>query len=67
MGNWNKIKRVLQYIFGTIDLIQKLSDVNKSVVKWWLDAAYIVHAHLRSHTETTMPIELGSIYRKSTK
>ena len=62
-----KLKRLMQYIYGTLDLVLKLSATSTTVIKWWIDAAYGVHDNMRSHTGTTMSMGLVSIYSRSTK
>ena len=66
-GDWKKLKRMLQYLYGTLDLVLKLSAFNTSIIKWWIDASYGVHDNMRSHTGTTMSLGRGSVYSRSTK
>ena len=58
---------MLQYIGGKIDLVLKLSEISTVIVKWWIDTAYGVHNSMHSHTGTIMSLDLGSIYRRSSK
>jgi hypothetical protein len=37
------------------------------IVKWWADAAYAVHADMKSHTGGAMSLGKGVIYGKSTR
>ena len=64
-GDLKKLKRMLQYLFGSIDMVLKLSSVCTSIIKWWIDASYGVHDNMRSHTETNMSLGRGSIYSRS--
>ena len=66
-GDWKKLKRLLQYVHGTMDLVLKLSGDGMSIIKWWIDASYGVHDNMRSHTGTTMSLGRGSVYSRSTK
>ena len=57
-----KLKRLMHYIYGTLDLVLKLSAISTTVITRWIDAAYGLHDNMRSHTGTTMSMGLGSIY-----
>ena len=66
-GDFKKLKRMLQYLYGSMDMVLKLSAISISIIKWWIDAAYGVHDNMRSHTGTNMSLGRGSIYSRSTK
>ena len=51
--DWKKLKRLLQYIKGTMDLRLTLSAEKMNIVKWWVDAAYAVRQGCRSQTGST--------------
>ena len=65
--DWKKLKRLMQYINTTMDLILTLSAEDIAIIKWWVDASYAIHANMRSHTGATMSIGRGMIYSKSAK
>jgi hypothetical protein len=65
--DWRKLKRVLQYLKGTIDMPLTLSIDNLSIVKTWVDAAFGVHADMRSHTGGTIMLGKGTFYASSKK
>jgi hypothetical protein len=66
--DWRKLKRMLQYLNGTIDMPLTLSIDNISVVKTWVDAAYGVHNdNMRSQTGGTIMMGKGTLYSKSAK
>jgi hypothetical protein len=44
--DWKKLRRLLQYIKGTIRLPLILRADTMNVVKWWVDAAYALHHHM---------------------
>ena len=48
--DWNKLKRVLQYLRGTIDLVLTLGVDNLTKMKSWVDVSYGVHNDCKSHT-----------------
>jgi hypothetical protein len=48
--DWKKLKRLLQYLQGTIDMPLTLSIDNMSIIKSWIDAAYGVLHDMRSQT-----------------
>ena len=62
-----KLKRLLQYIKGTLGLLLKLPTTSTAILKWWIDTVYGVHNNMCSHTWTNMLMGLGSIYSRSTK
>ena len=65
--DYKKLKRMIQYLRLTRNLFLTLEADNLSVVKWWVDASYAVHADMRSHTGATMSLGKGAIYGTSTK
>ena len=67
VDDWKKLRRVLQYLYGTQDLTLTFSVSNISVIKWWVDASYAVHPNMRSHTGACMSLGRGMIYSKSVK
>jgi Reverse transcriptase (RNA-dependent DNA polymerase). len=48
--DWKKLKRVLQYLRGTIDDKLYLGCVNIGKMKSFVDAAFAVHQDMKSHT-----------------
>jgi hypothetical protein len=65
--NWKKLKRLLEYLTGTLKMPLTLSIDNMSVIKTWVDAAYALHGDIRSHTGGTVMMGKGTLYRKSSK
>ena len=33
-GDWKKLKRMLQYVYGTLNLVLKLSGLSTAIIKW---------------------------------
>jgi len=50
VDDWAKLRRVLQYLKGTIGLTLTLGADDLSKMKSWVDVSYGVHADCRSHT-----------------
>ena len=48
--DWNKLKRVLQYLRGTIDLVLTLGADDLLSMFAWVDVSYGVHSDCKSHT-----------------
>ena len=48
--DWNKLKRVLQYLRGTIDLVLTLGADDLLSMFAWVDVSYGVHNDCKSHT-----------------
>ena len=65
--DWKKLKRLLQYLHGTIDMPLTLSIDNMSVIKTWVDAAYGVHNDMRSQTGGAIMMGKGVLHSKSSK
>jgi hypothetical protein len=65
--DWKKLKRLLEYLQGTLDMPLTLSIDNMSVLKTWVDAAYALHNDMRSHTGSAIMMGKGILYSKSSK
>ena len=48
--NWKKLKRVLQYLRGTLDDVMRLGADSLFEMKTWVDASYAVNPDMKSHT-----------------
>ncbi len=65
--DWSKLKRLLQYLHDTIDLVQTLGAHDKSTSKMRVDASYAVHEDMKSHTGGAIFLGIGAFICKSTK
>jgi Reverse transcriptase (RNA-dependent DNA polymerase)/Zinc knuckle len=65
--DYKKLARVMRYLRGTIDMPLTLEANDIQVVKWWIDAAFAVHADMKSHTGGVMTLGKGTIYATSTR
>ena len=65
--DWGKLKRVLQYLKGTLDIPRTLGADSIMKLVMYVDASYAVHQNMRSHTGGCMPFGVGVLMSKSTK
>ena len=65
--DWKKLKRVLQYLKGTMDLKLTLGADDIRKMKSWVDVSYGVHNDCRSHTGGLMSWGWGVLLSKSQK
>ena len=65
--DWKKLKRVLQYLRGTIDLKLTLGADDILKAKSWVDVSYGVHDDCRSHTGGAMSWGWGVLLTKCQK
>ncbi len=62
-----KLKRVLEYINGTMEMEYTVSADSLTKIRAWMDASYAVHPDMRSHTGGIMPLGTGGFVPKSNK
>ena len=65
--DWEKLRRVLKYIHGTIDLPRIIGVADFKVLQTWVDASYATHPDMRSHTGGVISLGHGVITSKSSK
>jgi len=65
--DWKKLKRLLEYLRGTLDDVLKLGMDSVECLKTWVDASYAVHPDMKSHTGGCMSFGLGVLMAMSTK
>ena len=65
--DWLKLKRLLRYLNGTIDMPRIIGANSLRSFKTWVDAAYAVHDDMKSHTGGAMSFGTGVINAKSRK
>ena len=53
--DWNILKRVLQYLRGTIDIFLMLGADDITKLKSWVDVSYGIHSDCKSHIGGAMP------------
>ena len=67
VDDWNKLKRLLQFVKGTINDKRIIGANGLNDLLTWVDAAYAVHPNMRSHTGGCMSFGLGTLHARSTK
>ena len=65
--DWEKLKRLLQYLHGTVKDVLILGADCLTKLMTWVDAAYGVHHDMKSHTGGAMSLGWGTVMCKSTK
>ena len=65
LDDWKKLKRVLQYVSGTLNMPLTLSIDNLRIMKTWVDAAFGTHQDMRSHTGGVIMMGKGALYASS--
>ena len=48
--DWSKLRRLLEYLYGTLDELLTLGADDITEMKTWVDASYAVHKDMKSHT-----------------
>ena len=66
-GDWEKLNRLLKYLYRTINMPRILRADNLSIMKTWVDAAYACHPDMRSHTGGVISFGKGVYTQKSSK
>ena len=65
--DYKKIARVMKYIQGTIGLPLIFSIDKSENIKWYVDASFLLHKDMRSHTGGFMNMRTGGSYVQSSK
>ena len=65
--DWDKLKRVLKYLKGTLYMKLKLSADNFSTISWYVDASYGIHWDSRGHTGMMLTVGKGAAMSFSSK
>ena len=67
VDDYKKMKRLLKYIEGTMDLPLKISIDSMNVTKWYVDSSHAVHNDMRGQTGACMTMGKGMTCSSSTK
>jgi hypothetical protein len=65
--DWKKLRRVLEYLNGTLNDKRIIGADSLVQMKTWVDASYAVHADMKSHTGGVISFGTGAAMSKSTK
>jgi len=65
--DWEKLRRVLQYLRGTLDLSLTLGGKSIKKMKAWVDVSYGVHSDCKSHTGGCISFGIGAMSTKCQK
>eukprot|EP00804_Cyclotella_cryptica_P019093 CCRYP_021211-RA/>CCRYP_021211-RA protein AED:0.16 eAED:0.16 QI:0/0/0/0.66/1/1/3/0/1057 len=63
--DWGKLKRVLRYLNGTVELGLCLSAKDIGLVQWYVDASYATHDDCKGHTGAMMTLGDGAVISRS--
>ena len=67
VNDYEKLKRVIQYIRATIFIPLVLGWDESGNIVWSIDASFAVHGDMRSHTGALMTLGQGAVYSFSAK
>ena len=65
--DYGKLRRLLEYLSGTIDMGLTLGADNLGSLYTWVDASYATHGDMRSHTGGVVSFGTGGLLFKSSK
>ncbi len=65
--DWKKLTKMIGFLKSTVNDCLHISAGNIDSARWSIDAAYGVHADMKSHTGATMSLGKGAIQSISTK
>ena len=65
--DWRKLRRLLRYIKGSLELKLTLKVADLTVVKWWVDVSYAMNHDMKSQTGAIMTLGGGAFYAKTAK
>ena len=67
VDDWEKLKRVLTYLKGSINEIRIIGVRSLKEIFTWIDAAFAVHDNMRGHTGGSISMGYGIIHGRSGK
>jgi hypothetical protein len=65
--DWRKLKRVLQWLYHTVDKPRIIGASSLTELFTWVDAAFAIHPDMRSQTGGCMSFGWGTIHSRSSK
>lgn len=65
--DWNKMIRVVKYLYGTKETHLQLSANKEISIHSYIDSSYAIHPDAKGHTGVSISLGRGSIYNRSSK
>jgi hypothetical protein len=65
--DWKKLLKVMSFLKGTINDVLTLEADDHNTLTWYIDAAFAVHADMKSHTGSVFTMGKGALASSSTK
>jgi hypothetical protein len=65
--DWKKLLRALGFLKGTINDVLTLEADDTNTLTWYIDAAFAVHADMKSHTGAVFTMGKGAVISSATK
>jgi hypothetical protein len=65
--DWNKLAHLMKYLHGMHNLPLILSADGSGIMKWWVDASFVVHPNMRGHSGGRLSMGQGFPIISSTK
>jgi len=65
--DWVKLRRVLQYLKGTIDMKRIIGANGLELIQSWVDVSFAVHRDMKGHMSACMSLGKGMVYHKTAK
>ena len=63
--NWEKLRRLLRYIHGSIDTKRTIRAENMKITRTWVDVSYATHEDSKSHTVGLFSLGRGIAHHSS--
>ena len=65
--DWAKLKHGLMYLKDTLYMKRHMTDDSLNIIRWWVDASYVIHWYCKGHTGAIMSMGRGSLVNISRK
>jgi hypothetical protein len=63
--DYKKLRRVMQYIRGSLEQVRTMEADGTGLAKWWIDASFAVHPGMRGHMGGVLSLGKGATYTAS--
>ena len=61
--DWSKLKRLLCYLKGTLNMLRIIGADSLSIIQSWTDASYVMYAYMKGHTCEVTSFGLGVTHK----